>query len=224
MTFVSSNFAAVNIAPAFLSPPIEIRTTMATGPKPPPDVLTLTAGMSRGDEAAFHEFYSLYFNRLLRYLLVVAGGQEEIAREALQFTFVRVARHVRIFDSEAAFWNWLAVLARNCAVDELRKRKRHQSLLARFFQQQPAHADLKGNGADAKFLTLLEKEIAGLPDDERWLLERKYFAGETARGLAQEFQVTEKAMESRLLRIRRKLKTVILDRLKNETTDQTIAG
>jgi RNA polymerase sigma factor (sigma-70 family) len=219
MTVVSNHFAGVNIAPAFLSPPTEIIATMATEPKPPPDVLTLTARLSRGDEAAFHEFYKIYFNRLFRYLIVVTNGQEEIAREALQLTFVRVARHVRKFDSETAFWNWLAVLARNCAVDELRKRNRQQNLLARFFQQRPADVDLKGDEADEEFLKLLEKEIAGLPDDERLLLERKYFAEETARGLAGEFQVTEKAMESRLLRIRRKLKAVILDRLKNETTD-----
>jgi len=220
MTVVSNNFAGVNITPAFLSPPIEIFAKMATELKPPPpDVLTLTARMSRGDEAAFHEFYTLYFNRLLRYLFVVAGGQEEIAREALQLTFVRVARHVRKFDSETAFWNWLAVLARNCAVDELRKRNRRQNLLVRFFQQRPGDVDLKSNAADEQFLKLLEKGIAGLPDDERWLLERKYFAEETARCLAEEFQVTEKAMESRLLRIRKKLKVMILDRLKNETTD-----
>jgi RNA polymerase sigma factor (sigma-70 family) len=218
MTVVSNHFAGVNIAPAFLSPPIEIIAKMATEPKPP-DVLTLTARLSRGDEAAFHEFYKLYFNRLFRYLIVVTNGQEEIVREALQLAFVRVARHVRKFDSETAFWNWLAVLARNCAVDELRKRNRQQSLLVRFFQQRPTDMDLKGDEADEQFLKLLEKEIAGLPDDERLLLERKYVADETARGLAEEFQVTEKAMESRLLRIRRKLKTVILDRLKNETTD-----
>lgn len=196
---------------------------MANEPKPPPDVLTLTSRMSRGDEEAFHDFYKLYFNRLLRYLFVITGREEEIAREALQLAFVRVARHVREFHSETAFWNWLAVLARNCAVDELRKRKRHQSLLARFFQQWPADADLKSDEDDEQFLKLLEIEIASLPDDERLLLERKYFTEETARGLAEEFQVTEKAMESRLLRIRRKLKTVILDRLKNETTNQTIA-
>ena len=219
MSVVSNHFSGVNIAPAFLSPPIEIITKMATEPKPPPDVLTLTARLSRGDEAAFHEFYKLYFNRLLRYLFVVAGGQEEIAREALQLTFVRVASHVRKFDSETAFWNWLAMLARNCAMDELRKRNRQQSLLARFFQQRPADVDLKGDEADERFLKLLEKEIAGLPDNDRLLLERKYFAEETAGSLAEEFQVTEKAMESRLLRIRRKLKAVILDRLKNETTD-----
>ena len=219
MTVVSHHFAGVNIAPAFLNPTIEIIATMATEPKPPPDVLTLTARMSRGDEAAFHEFYKLFFIRLLRYLIVVTNGQEEIAREALQLTFVRVARHVRKFDSETAFWNWLAVLARNCAVDELRKRNRQQNLLVRFYQQRPDDVDLKSDVADEQFLKLLEKGIAGLPDDERLLLERKYFAEETARCLAEEFQVTEKAMESRLLRIRRKLKTMILDRLRNETTD-----
>jgi RNA polymerase sigma-70 factor, ECF subfamily len=219
MTVVSNHFAAVNIAPAFLSPPIEIIAKMATAPKPPPDVLTLTARMSRGDETAFHEFYKLYSTRLLRYLFVVAGGQEEIAREALQLAFVRVARHVRKFDSEIAFWNWLAVLARNCAVDELRKRNRQQSLLARFFRQRPADPNLKNDEADEQFLKLVENEMANLPDHERLLLERKYFAKETARGLAEEFQISEEAMESRLLRIRRKLKIVILDRLKNETTD-----
>jgi RNA polymerase sigma factor (sigma-70 family) len=218
MTVISNHFAGVNIIPALLKPPIESIAKLATESEPP-GVLTLTTRLSRGDEAAFHEFYSLYFNRLLRYLIVVTKGQEEIAREALQLTFVRVARHVRKFDSETAFWNWLAVLARNCAVDELRKRNRHQSLLARFFQQRPAGADFKSGEADEQFLKLLEKEIAGLPDDERWLMERKYFARETTHGLAEKFQVTEKAMESRLLRIRRKLKAVILEQIKNETTD-----
>jgi RNA polymerase sigma-70 factor (ECF subfamily) len=219
MTIVSNHFAGVNIAPAFLNRPIEIIAKMATESEPPPDVPALTARMSRGDEAAFHEFYKLYFNRLLRYLMVVANGREEIVHEALQLTFVRVARHVRKFDSETFFWNWLALLARNCVVDELRKQNRYQSLLAQFFRQRPADVDLKEDEADEQFLKLLEKEIAGLPVDERLLLEQKYFAEKTARGLAEEFQVTEKAMESRLLRIRRKLKMVMLDRLKNETTD-----
>jgi len=207
-------FAGMSITPAFFSPPIEIIAKMATEPKPP-DVLTLTGQMARGDEAAFHEFHALYFPRLLRYLLVVSRGQEDLAREALQLTFVRVARRVRKFESETAFWNWLAVLARNCAVDELRKRTRQQNLLARFFQQRPADAA----NEDLEFQNLVEQEIARLPDDERLLLERKYFAEETARSLAEELQITEKAMESRLLRIRSKLKTLVLNRLKNETPE-----
>jgi RNA polymerase sigma factor (sigma-70 family) len=219
MTAVNHHFAGVNLTPAYLSPTIETIAKIATEPEPPSDVLQLTARMSRGDEAAYHEFYDLYFDRLLRYLLVVTGGQEEIAHEALQFSFVRIARHVRKFDSETAFWNWLAMLARNCAADELRKRNRQQSLLARFFQQRPADAGLKGGGDGERLLKLLEKEMAGLPEGERALIEGKYLAEKTVRNLADERQMTEKAMESRLLRIRRKLRVAILGRLKNETPD-----
>jgi RNA polymerase sigma factor (sigma-70 family) len=217
MTAANNRFAGINLTPAFLSPPIETLAKMATEPGPPSDVLKLTVRMSRGDESAFDEFYDLYFHRLLRYLLVVTRGQEEIAHEALQLAFVRIARHVRTFDSETAFWNWLAAVARNCAADEWRKRNRQQSLLARFFHQHPADADLKGDEEGEQFLKLLEKEIAVLPEDERALIEGKYLAGKTVRSLANERQITEKAMESRLLRIRRKLRAAILGRLKNET-------
>jgi RNA polymerase sigma-70 factor (ECF subfamily) len=199
--------------------PLEIIAIMASEQNQPPDVTALTARMSRGEEAAFHEFYRLYFNRLLRYLFVVAGGREDIAREALQLAFVRVARHVRRFDSEAAFWNWLAVLARNCVADEMRKHNRYQSLLARFFQQRPAAADVPANDAGERLAELLQNELAGLPDGERALLERKYLNGEPVRGLAAEWNMTEKAMESHLLRIRRKLKTAMLGRLRHETND-----
>jgi RNA polymerase sigma factor (sigma-70 family) len=218
MTAVRASLAGVKLTPVFLNLPAGNVTKMASNQEPS-DVTGLTARMSRGDEAAFHEFYKLYCNRLLRYLFVVAGGQEEIAREALQLSFVRVARHVRRFDSEAAFWNWLAMLARNCVVDEIRKRNRYQGLLSRLFRQRPANADLKSIDADARFAELVQDGLASLPNDERILLERKYFEGEAMRQLADEWQMTEKAMESHLLRVRRKLKNAVLDRLKNETSD-----
>jgi RNA polymerase sigma-70 factor, ECF subfamily len=218
MAAANNNFVGIGIPSAYFTQTAATTAPMAIQSEPAPDVQRLTARMSKGDEAAFHEFYGLYFNRLLRYLFLLTGGQEEVAREALQLAFVRVARRVRKFDSETAFWNWLAVLARNCAVDELRKRTRQKNLIARFFQQRPAEANSPGEQSDEHFLTLVEKEICNLPDEERLLLERKYFAGESARFLAEEFQITEKAMESRLLRIRRKLKALVLDRLKNETS------
>ena len=147
----------------------------------------------------------------------MANGNEELAREALQLTFLRVARHVRRFDSETAFWGWLTVLARSSITDEQRKLGRYQALLARFFQRQPPEPE--SQPTEAHFLTLVREELDGLPADERELIERKYFNGEPVRGLAEGCQLTEKAMESRLLRIRRKLKTAVLDRLGHETTD-----
>ena len=62
----------------------------------------LTSGLVAGDEEAFRKFHADYFDRLFRYHLVVARGNEEMAREALQETFTRVARKPRQFDRTAS--------------------------------------------------------------------------------------------------------------------------
>ncbi|HET7624539.1 MAG TPA: sigma-70 family RNA polymerase sigma factor [Verrucomicrobiae bacterium] len=207
----------MNNVPAIGKSPIETIANMASEQEQSPDIPALTARMARGEESAFHEFHKLYFNRVLRYLLVVSNGREEIAREALQLAFVRAARHVRRFESESAFWNWLTVLARSCFVDEIRKQNRHRNLLARFFQQRPVETDFTTPDAGEHFSELLTEEMARLPDEDRELLQRKYFESELVRDIADERQITEKAMESRLSRARQKLKTAILERLKRET-------
>src|SRR5579872_956113 len=89
---------------------IALRLTESS-PEGPNAVALLTWRMSKGDEEAFREFHSLYFVRLRRYLLVVARGDEAQAQEALQETFLRVARQARVFQSEDVFWNWLRAVA-----------------------------------------------------------------------------------------------------------------
>ena len=80
------------------------------------DVPGLTARMRRGEEAAYRDFFDAYYNRLLRYLLVVAAGDEASAAEALQSTLLRVVRHIKVFAAEEVFWSWLTVLARSAYV------------------------------------------------------------------------------------------------------------
>ena len=182
-----------------------------------PDVPGLTRRMSQGDEVAYRTFYDLYFNRLLRYLLVVTGGDEDAAREALQQTLLRVVRHVRPFDSEPALWSWLTVLARSSIVDEERKRRRYLSFLDRFFHRQQIEASAAADDTDAQLLALLEKHLAALPEDERQLVERKYLASASVKEIAADCEQSEKAVESRLVRIRKKLREAVLAELKHES-------
>src|ERR1041385_3954857 len=81
------------------------------------DIELLTRSLAAGDELAFEQFHSLYFDRLYRFLLVVTRGQEHDAQEALQQTLLRVIRYARVFRSEEAFWCWLKVVARSAARD-----------------------------------------------------------------------------------------------------------
>lgn len=187
-------------------------------PSVSPDIALLTRQMKEGTEEAYREFYELYFNRLLRYLLVITRGQEEPAREALQLTLMRVVRHIKVFTSEEVLWSWLTVLARSSVVDEHRRQKRYASFLERWFsrtQTQTAHTD---PDAETRFREILESQLAGLSGEERTLVERKYFASESIREIADSSDTTEKALESRLVRIRRKLKDAILKQLHDENT------
>ena len=188
-------------------------------PSPLIDIAALTSSMAKGDESAYRRFFAHYFDRLLRYLLVVGAGREDLAREALQLTFLRVARHVKRFNSEEVFWSWLTVLARSSLVDEQRKGQRRQSLLERFFQRQPPAPTIADRAADPRLLSLLEEELRRLPAEERVLVEEKYLRGQPVKSLASRFQASEKAIDSRLVRIRKKLKAALLAALKNEKLD-----
>lgn len=171
--------------------------------------------MAKGDEAAYARFYDAYFDRLRRYLLVVTAGNEEAAREALQSALVRVVRHIKAFDTEAAFWGWLTVLARTALFDQTRKRRRYVSFLDRFTRHTQV-APAPPTEPDGKLLELLESGLALLPDDERKLLEAKYLEGASVHEIAAQWQTSEKAVESRLGRIRRKLRAILLGQLKEE--------
>jgi RNA polymerase sigma-70 factor (ECF subfamily) len=182
-----------------------------------PDIAALTRAMAGGDETAYRIFYDAYFDRLLRYLLVVTGGNEEAAREALQLALVRVVKHVKPFESEEKFWSWLTVLARSALADESRKRRRYFSFLERFTRQQETGPAAMDNGeADEQLHALLQRKMTALPADERQLVEQKYLLHQSVREIADGQQTTEKAVESRFSRVRRKLKDAVLAELKNE--------
>jgi RNA polymerase sigma-70 factor (ECF subfamily) len=198
-----------------------LQTSAGTPAEPPPtasvDVPQLTRRMRAGEEAAYREFFGAYYDRLFRYLLVVAAGDLEAAEEALEATLLRVVRYIKIFPAEDVFWSWLTVLARTAFSDQRRKRRRYLAFLERFTNHQLVEGPgLESSAADARLLAALEQSLAGLPEDERRLLESKYFAHHRVRDIAAELQVSEKAIESRLVRIRRKLKDALMDRLKHE--------
>ena len=177
----------------------------------------LTRRMVQGDETAYRTFYDAYFDRLSRYLLVVTTGDEDAAREALQSALVRVVRHIKVFPSDAIFWSWLTVLARSALSDQNRKKRRYLAFLDRFTWharvQQAASPDPE---ADARLLGLLDSSLGELPFDERRLLEAKYFERSPVRDIAADLNLSEKAVESRLVRIRQKLKADVLNGLKRE--------
>jgi RNA polymerase sigma factor (sigma-70 family) len=180
----------------------------------------LTRLMAEGNEKAWCNFYNQYFDRLWRYLLVTTEGSEDLARESLQAALVRVARHIKAFRDGDVFWSWLTVLARTALADERKKRQRYFFCLERFKRQ----AEVEGEETndvqpDERLNTLLGRHVASLPPNEQKMIELKYIERRTVREIARELQMTEKAVESQLSRIRRKLKDATLKELNRETRE-----
>jgi RNA polymerase sigma-70 factor (ECF subfamily) len=178
------------------------------------DIATLTAGIRAGNEEAFRQFHALYFDRLYQFLLVVARGNEDEARDALQETLLRVVRYARRFENEEVFWSWLKAIARTAARDGGRKQNRYLRLLRNFASHWQHSADSSPAQADPQLTEFLEEALEELNPDERSIIEGKYLQGFTVKELASDTGLTEKAVESRLLRLRRQIREAILKKLR----------
>ena len=164
--------------------------------------------MARGDEAAWRTFHREYFMRLHRYQIVLQRGDEDSAADLVQQTCLRVVRHVRRFDSETVFWSWLTCLARCAAVDEGRKRKRRLALFEKFVHWQEMKRGGDGDQANVE-IERVNRCLQEMDPGERALLEGKYFDRRSYAELAEESGLSAKAVESRLARLRTKLRRAL---------------
>ncbi|HVB08706.1 MAG TPA: sigma-70 family RNA polymerase sigma factor, partial [Candidatus Acidoferrales bacterium] len=78
------------------------------------------ARLRRGDLESLAELVTRYQHRLYRYLLRIVRRPAE-AEDLFQQTWLRVATQIRRFDPHRNFEAWLFTLARNLAIDHLRR-------------------------------------------------------------------------------------------------------
>ena len=76
--------------------------------------------LRRGDLDALSALIERYQDRLYRYLVRLVR-EPATAEDLFQQTWIRVAERVRTYDPERSFENWLFTVARNIALDHLRR-------------------------------------------------------------------------------------------------------
>lgn len=183
-------------------------------------VASWTLDMQRGKEEAFHVLYDQYYLRLYRYLLVVSFGNESLTQDAIQETMIRVAQKVKSMTSEEEFWRWLVVIARNTLRDKARKQTRYRGMLQRFAEGLLFRKQEQDPGLDVdpeiRYSELLREALATLSFEDRNILTQKYFDGLSIKEIAAHENTTPKAVESKLTRLRVRIKNELLKRLANE--------
>ena len=88
----------------------------------PPGIAGDVLALQKGDRDAFASLLARYQNRLYRYLLRWVREQAS-AEDLFQQTWLRVIENIGRYDPGRNFEAWLFTVARNVAIDHLRRRR-----------------------------------------------------------------------------------------------------
>jgi len=173
----------------------------------------LAAAIGNGNETAFDQLYERYHRRLLRLALVLGHGDECLAHETVQGTFIVAAKKLRSVDGEEHLWNWLAQVARQQISRACRQRKRDAAVMdLDGLSEQVVTAE-----CDRRLEEILDAALAGMDPDERQIIEQFYFDRISCKEIAERLSLTPKAVSSRLERARARLRLSIAEKLSHET-------
>lgn len=75
----------------------------------------LARAVQQGSEAAMNSLVERYYSPLLRYLFRMAGGQQALAEDMTQETFLRMMRGISSYNPQRPFKAWLYTVASNVA-------------------------------------------------------------------------------------------------------------
>ncbi len=148
-----------------------------------------------GDESAFETLVE-------RYLPLVYGlsrqysGDEDKAADIAQEIFIKVWRHIKKFDPARSFRSWLFIIAKNTALDWLKKK---EELPFSSFETEDGQNDLWGSivdprpspsaAADNKILAeKISEHFIELPEQYRSVISMRFNEGLTFKEISEKLK------------------------------------
>jgi RNA polymerase sigma factor (sigma-70 family) len=174
----------------------------------PESVRELTGAIASGNAEAFSRFYRRWFERCLTEARRCTGRDEHFCMDAVQETMLRVIRHLKPLDSEAALAAWLHATVRSACIDllrrDLRRRRREESRLAATHEDGHDHAI---EHRTRERIDWLRAQLAALPADQARLLHMRFRLGWTLSRIAQAAGLKTGAVDGRINRILTRLRS-----------------
>lgn len=137
--------------------------------------------MRAGDQSAMGDLYDRYSGVVYGVALRVLGNTTA-AEDVVQEVFLQLWRNPQAFDADRGrLAPWLAVIARNRAIDLLRKRPMEDDI-----DELPISTgvNLEDEAAERIAINKVREALAQLPQDQRRLLEMAFFEGLTHSEIA----------------------------------------
>lgn len=176
------------------------------------------ARLAGGHDAALNELMERHAEKLFHYLIRCLQDEAEAA-DLTQETFVRVYQHRAKFDSGQRFSTWLYTIATNLARDRHRWRSRHPQVSLEAEDGDTGTelgARLAHSGAgpeelldSAERATAVREAVAALPEELRTPLLLAEYEDKPQAEIAQILSCSVKAVETRIYRARKQLRTAL---------------
>ncbi len=167
----------------------------------------LMRSFQNGDRGAFEALYRKYKNPVFSFLARQYTNRDT-AVELTQEVFLRVIRNAQSFRHGSRFTTWLFTIARNLAIDSVRKasHRRHASLDQKTNEDGPSLGDrLPGRepdpdraSASARLQSDIAKAVSKLPEEQREVFLLREYHGLPFREIAEVVQAKEGTVKSRM--------------------------
>jgi RNA polymerase sigma-70 factor, ECF subfamily len=182
----------------------------------PDDRELIVRALEGDDRGAFAELVRRHQSAVRATLRRLTGGNDALADDLAQETFVLAWRNLASFRAEARFSTWLYRIATNCWLGDARKRK--DVLLADHAGDDDEDARIGALGgfvADASRASALridlERAMRGLSDGERAAIVQCYDNDLSHEEAAYVLGIPVGTVKTHILRAKKKLKTVLAD-------------
>lgn len=141
----------------------------------------LVSAIRSGDEHAMAELYDRYSSVVYAVALRILGDSAA-AEDILQEIFMQLWRNPDGFDaSRGSLPGWLAVIARNRAIDAVRKRRPETDITEVVVSIEP---DLASRAEWKRVLEKIRSALGSMPSPQRSALEMAFFEGLTHTEIA----------------------------------------
>lgn len=191
-----------------------------SSPNPPGDekaaLIALVRQAERGDPAAQSELVRRYTRRVAGFVRGIIR-QPDADEDVTQIVFIKMFRRLSRLRDPGVFESWLFTLARNTALDFIRRRNCRPSTVA-IDDQIHQIADPSNASATTEILAALDRALARLSPLDRTLVAQ-FVAGESYGHIATRAGLSLASVKVRLHRVRPFLRTWV-----GEMTDTRLPG
>ena len=159
--------------------------------------------LDRADGSLDH--LKLHYGPLIRYVITPILHDERDREEVFSDILIRVWDRIDQYDPNSGSWtNWLSTIARNAAIDRVR---RNPPVSAELTEAIPApNSDPEQELLRKERQRELHAALNSLDTSDKALFYRKYYYRQSTAQIAAECGTTQRAIEGRLYRIKRKLR------------------